>query len=544
MASYRDTVLNDGPEAYWRLGEDPGASTAADETANNYNGSYEGTVTLGQFDAIPSDSDTGGIFDNGDVTATGILPTSQTTFALELWAEKRQNRLQTPLEIFADDYGSTIQRVFVGIESDGRVHVRVRDDDGLRLEAKTKDFPLNSGVHHLVVNFDPANDDIAVVVDGSGVALDFLHQETPANFSADLVETRLVLGDILAADEVALYPNKLTDAQISDHIAASGNLLAFAVEPVGTHRRFNTYAAEPAGVAKWTFVAFAVEPAGTHRRRVRYAAEPTGTHRRSNTYAAEPAGVYHVVAIAAAIEPAGTHLVRNAYAAEPSGTHGIFGGFAREAAGMHRVANADDERYELFRGVDGSPDFSSPWETFASLPHTTAALTAGNTYHFVLRKRNRFGLSSENLIETLIEVDANGNEVTPAPSAPRFFTVESGDAKKIHVEAAYSPQADADNVAADTWAVWWAVGSDPDLTTAPDYTESMRDFDGTAKLVHDIDDNFAEGDTVHVVVRTRRSSDTADSTNDTAKTAEATAAGPSEPSGDAVMANVHQPSEY
>jgi hypothetical protein len=39
LAGYRDVVLGDGPVGYWRLGEPPGATTAADSAASN-NGTY------------------------------------------------------------------------------------------------------------------------------------------------------------------------------------------------------------------------------------------------------------------------------------------------------------------------------------------------------------------------------------------------------------------------------------------------------------------------------------------------------------------------
>jgi len=45
-----------------------------------------------------------------------------------------------------------------------------------------------------------------------------------------------------------------------------------------------------------------------------------------------------------------------------------------EAAGRYRLADDDLERYDLYRGIDAEPDFdAAPWETFSSLPHTTAA---------------------------------------------------------------------------------------------------------------------------------------------------------------------------
>jgi len=49
-----------------------------------------------------------------------------------------------------------------------------------------------------------------------------------------------------------------------------------------------------------------------------------------------------------------------------------------EAEGRYRLANDDLERYELYRGIDAEPDFdAAPWETFSSLPATTAAAIMG-----------------------------------------------------------------------------------------------------------------------------------------------------------------------
>jgi hypothetical protein len=49
--SYYDEVTADAPVAYWRLGEASG-TTAADDTANNYDGTYVGSPTLGVTGAV------------------------------------------------------------------------------------------------------------------------------------------------------------------------------------------------------------------------------------------------------------------------------------------------------------------------------------------------------------------------------------------------------------------------------------------------------------------------------------------------------------
>jgi len=63
-ASYRDTIVAQRPLAYWRLGESSG-TTAVDEIGN-FDGTYEGSPTLGASGAISGDDDTAVDFDGSD----------------------------------------------------------------------------------------------------------------------------------------------------------------------------------------------------------------------------------------------------------------------------------------------------------------------------------------------------------------------------------------------------------------------------------------------------------------------------------------------
>ncbi|MEX2382746.1 MAG: LamG domain-containing protein, partial [Opitutales bacterium] len=47
-ASYAETILADQPIGYWQLNEEPGAETAADSSANEFQGRYEGDFVLGE----------------------------------------------------------------------------------------------------------------------------------------------------------------------------------------------------------------------------------------------------------------------------------------------------------------------------------------------------------------------------------------------------------------------------------------------------------------------------------------------------------------
>lgn len=76
-------------------------------------------------------------------------------------------------------------------------------------------------------------------------------------------------------------------------------------------------------------------------------------------------------------------------------------------------------RFELFVATDGAAfDFSTPDETFTSLPHETSLILATGTHELVLRKRNKWGFTSLNIEVVTIVVDAGGSGQPPVPSAP------------------------------------------------------------------------------------------------------------------------------
>jgi len=106
-----------------------------------------------------------------------------------------------------------------------------------------------------------------------------------------------------------------------------------------------------------------------------------------------------------------------AYLNEMSGRFSVLREFTNQMSGRYRVANDSDDQYELYRGVGVEPDLTAaPWETFSSLPHESAALAANNDYYFVTRKRNKYGIISQNIISTLIRIDAGGDQITNPPS--------------------------------------------------------------------------------------------------------------------------------
>jgi len=244
----------------------------------------------------------------------------------------------------------------------------------------------------------------------------------------------------------------------------------------------------------------------------------------------------------------GSASVYNVWAQRVSGAAGILIAFAHVGRGMGRLANDAAAGYELYRGVDGEPDFSSPWETFTALPHQTGALDAPpsgtRTYTFLLRQRNRFGLSSVNVRSWSIEIDANGDLVTTPPSAPRWISVEPAAGGKVRVQATYRYDDDGDDQA-DAFAVWVGVDADPDPDVDdPAVVQSMVKADGLAKLDWTRPTGEADGARFRVLVRTRNSGGGGTSGGDSRNTAllEATATsdGPDAPTGGAFFGRVAQ----
>jgi hypothetical protein len=203
--------------------------------------------------------------------------------------------------------------------------------------------------------------------------------------------------------------------------------------------------------------------------------------------------------------------------------------YSHNLRGRYRIADNAMERYELYLGTDAEPDLAgTPFETFTTLPHTTAALTAGHTYYLVLRKRNKHNLCSQNISSTVIVVAADGSESTP-PGSPEF-ALEQAVAGAVRVQATYDYMPEDASLRGTTWAVWLTTdGSDPDPSGAATYTEAVVLADGRAKLDW-TSGAQTHGATLKVIVRTRRiGTPDVDSVNAVVRSITADAQGPTAP---------------
>jgi len=175
---------------------------------------------------------------------------------------------------------------------------------------------------------------------------------------------------------------------------------------------------------------------------------------------------------------------------------------SHNAQGDFRISDAGAQ-YELYRGVDTNADLTAAaWETFSSLPHTSAALAASHTYYFVLRYLNNYGLTSQNSEEWSVEVDAAGAGVY-RPSNAENITIVPAAAGAVRIRADYFYNKDVAAYRADNFLVYLTSDGSSPLLQSP--TEvAMVMVDGNAKLDY-TSGTYADGLTIKTVVRTRNS---------------------------------------
>lgn len=196
------------------------------------------------------------------------------------------------------------------------------------------------------------------------------------------------------------------------------------------------------------------------------------------------------------------------------------GGSSQPIKGLFALADSSLVQYELYRGVDVEIDFgAAAFETFAALPHDTAALAGGHTYKFVLRQRNAYDLLSQNLDEWEVTTEADGSVARNAPRSPDEIEVTPVYGNKFLIEAAYDYMADDEADRADTWLIYIGEDADPDPATVTPVEVAMSTGGGIVELSY-LTAAYSDSTVLHVLVRTRRT-DEADSVNTAITTATA-----------------------
>lgn len=218
---YARTVLGDGPLAYWRLGEPPGATMARDATGHGWDLTIEGSVTLGQPGAIVSDPDTatsvpftsGRLFHNGfpDVTV-GLSP-----YTFEAWVRwlgypgpghyqyvvgRRGSATGGSGQLFFQQQKLKLQRYFPDSVPES--------DRWPRTEVDAGKLPTERYVH-VVGTFDGSTQRLYI----DGVEVGSMAWDAPLPpATTEFVLAQHLDGDL---DEVAVYDYALSPSQVARH---------------------------------------------------------------------------------------------------------------------------------------------------------------------------------------------------------------------------------------------------------------------------------------------------------------------------------------
>jgi hypothetical protein len=224
--SYRDTVLGDHPTSYWRLGEQPGATIAADEL-NHHPGYYGGPPTLGFAHSV-GDADTAvdldglmtqplgqyiHVSDNGHLAFPGLAP-----FTLEAWVRPR-------------GYNDVTRRIFSKEGPDGGYLLGIRRD-GIVFSRSTFGLQwstLVTGVDahrwsHVAATFDGGV--MRIYIDGWLAAqgpsrLWLPDARSDLSIGAKQSRWRFYAGGL---DELAIYPYALSYGQVLAHSRTGGDI--------------------------------------------------------------------------------------------------------------------------------------------------------------------------------------------------------------------------------------------------------------------------------------------------------------------------------
>lgn len=172
-ASYRDTVLSDGPVAYWRLGETAG-SVAYDSSGNGHDALFSGPV-LGQPGAIVGDPDPSAFFGSyGVVQRSDSIPLMPRLdpWTVEAWVKVPATG--TLMEIVSWYPGGYLwghnSAYLLGINQQGLPFYQVQDLNA-NGSAVTGPTPItDSAWHHVVGVLDRQGGSVRLYVDGNEVA--------------------------------------------------------------------------------------------------------------------------------------------------------------------------------------------------------------------------------------------------------------------------------------------------------------------------------------------------------------------------------------
>ncbi|MEA2506241.1 MAG: phosphatidylinositol-3-phosphatase [Actinomycetota bacterium] len=224
-AGYRDAILADKPVAYWRLGEDPGATVATSATGQ-YDGTYVGSPALGQPGLISADPNTSMLFDGVDdrVTANNLttIPSWANGYTLEAWVNTSTTTTEGHIMAFNTLKGGNGMAIFRDEPSDKFKFHDCEASTCATVHSTTT--PQIGQTYYVVVTVDSLNQGV-LYVNGKAEAT-FTSAQRPltsgyftigAEYDCCPVPSSYWKG---AIDEAAVYTTALSAAQVVAHYQA------------------------------------------------------------------------------------------------------------------------------------------------------------------------------------------------------------------------------------------------------------------------------------------------------------------------------------
>ena len=210
-ASYKDTVLADGPAAYWRLGDTSGI--IATDAAGSRTGWYGGTMTRGVPGAIAGDSN-GAVSLDGSSGYVGVPSSSVPAFGngpltIEFWVKRNT---ASGIQAIIDGGPGSYQ-----IDYSSSNKLTVSKNNGGIIVTETGTTTDTTTWHHFV--FTKNGSAVKLYKDGADVT-GTVTDRTLTNSTTNLWIGRWNDGSRfgnVAVDEVAVYAKVLTAAQVATH---------------------------------------------------------------------------------------------------------------------------------------------------------------------------------------------------------------------------------------------------------------------------------------------------------------------------------------
>ena len=219
-STYRSEVMADSPRAYWRLGENGGATAAADETANSNTGSYVNGPVLGAAGALAGDTNTAAVFDGVNDYMT--VPDSasldvNSAVTVEAWLKRTKASWQVVVGKPGNGQ-SKFENYALWINSSNQAVAYFGNGSSYATVASTG--PIDTAWHHVVATYAAGSAKLYLdgVLNASSTSSVQLTPNTLAlNVGRESANNYFFGGSL---DEVAVYGTALSAARIQQHYAA------------------------------------------------------------------------------------------------------------------------------------------------------------------------------------------------------------------------------------------------------------------------------------------------------------------------------------